>query len=195
MKNLTSKKTIVWITISFFFIHCGSKAFPDEQMRIDFTLANIFKSVASKDSISFSNEAGKKKLFIIEKIDSILTNRKNVIMAAKPYNNWKMTFTIVENGKALESKGVLFVNRDPTENRNSILIELNDFYYHADSLPKLRSDSLIIKNAVITNYYRVNPNGNFGKDYNVEALYIDEKNGFIGFEMKNGEIWSNDSIK
>lgn len=181
--------------IAILFIKCSSPAFPDEQMRIDPVLADIYKAVAAYDSIHFSNQNGNRQSIIIKSQDSTLQNSKGGFMNPKPYNIWIMNFEIPGYQKQQGQSIELFVHRNPTDNRNSFFITLPGFLYSADTLPPLSTDTCRLNNTFISNYYRLAPNGTFGIDYAISFFYIDRKKGFLGFEMKNGDVWVNERIK
>ena len=182
--------------VAMLLIKCSSPAFPDEQMRIDPVLADIYKAVAAYDSIHFSDQRGKRESIIVKNRDSILTNSVGGFMDQKPYNIWKMDFEIPGYKKEpFRSDFGLFVNRDPTDNQNSFFVDLPEFYYFADSLPSPSLDTLNLNNVWISNYYRLTSNGTFGIDYAIRYLYINSQTGLLGYEMKNGDVWVNERIK
>ena len=181
--------------VAILLIKCSSPAFPDEQMRIDPVLSDIYKAVASYDSIHFSNQNGNRQSIIIRSQDSTLHNSKGGFMEPMPSNYWTIKFEIAGYQKKPEQGIALSVNRDPTYNRNSFFITFPGFMYFTDTLPPLSTDTCRLNNTNISNYYRLAPNGNFEVDSAISFFYIDRKTGLLGFEMKNGDVWVNERIK
>lgn len=174
---------------------CHTKKYSDDKLNIDPKFLTLFNSVLYKDTIRFKNASGKKKLFVIKSLDSVISNQKGWLINEEPYKLLRMNFReIGTDTTQLERENQIFVNKSPKNNENSLCIKFNNFYYYSDDiLPPLILDTLILINTKITNYYLFETSLVLKKPSDVKVLYMNKEKGFAGFKTLSGEIWINEN--
>ncbi|HVM86680.1 MAG TPA: hypothetical protein VMT76_00735 [Puia sp.] len=191
------KKTIFILFVAAILIEsCYTKVYPDDKLLIDPQFSSIFYSLIQKDSLQFSSSNNRSKMFIITKVDSIVSNEKGWFINEKPYK--LLQFEFREIGKdtvRLERQNEVFVNKNPEKNQNSIAIQFNNFYYHDTILPLLHHTTFNINNKKFTDYFMFETSLHPENPDDVKVLYINVSQGFLGFETLSGEIWVNNVIK
>ena len=172
---------------------CVSKVYPDERLAIDPIFMTLFNSITQKDTFSFWNAVGNRKVFVITKVDSIISNEKGWFINEKPYKLLMMSFR--ETGKDtvdLQRSNEVFVNKDPGKNLSSMVIQFNNFFFD-DTIPPLpHHDTLNLNGKKFTNYHLFETSSSLKNPNDVKVLYITLPNGFIGFKTLSGEIWVNE---
>lgn len=173
---------------------CFSKVYPDERLAIDADFLAIFNSISQKDTFSFRNTTGGRKTFVITRVDSVTSNKKGWFINEKPYKLLIMNFKeIGMDTTYLERRNEIFVNKDPATNTNSLCIKFNNFYSCGDTmLPRLNHDTISLTNRKVTDYYLFETSPGLKNPNDVQDLYINVSNGFVGFKTSSGEIWVNE---
>jgi hypothetical protein len=167
------------------------KVYPEERMEIDPEFSAFFYSLIRSDSFSFINEIGERKLFVINNVDSIISNTKGSFINERPYKTLIMNFS--QYGKDtvhLYRSNDAFVNIYPDNGINSLCIKFNNFYFIKDSvLPQTIEDTLLFNGQIISNYYLLKTSLNLKHRDDVEFLYISIPRGIFAFTTLSGEFW------
>lgn len=167
------------------------KVYPDESLEITPEFSAFFYSLIRRDTFSFINGIGERKLFVVNKVDSIISNTKGSFINERPYKILIMNFK--EFGKDtvhLRRTNEVFVNKYPDNGINSLCIKFNNFYFIKDSvLPQVSRDTILLNGQVINNYYLLETSLRLDNGDDVEFLYISIPEGIIGFTTLSGEVW------
>ncbi len=181
----------VLIVLLIIGIGCSTKAVPDEELNIEPTYLALFNSVSNRDTISFENATGKIKAFVIANVDSIIRNEKGGFINELPY---KLLFInlreISGDTTRLDRPNRMYVNRDPTNNKNSFYVEFENMSYITHSLSEdFRTDTIGILGRKYTNYYFFAAKNELKRVDDVEQLYMTISDGILGFKTLSGEWW------
>ena len=174
-------------------LSCVSKVYPDEKLAIASNFLAIFNSVKQKDTFSFRDTTGRRKTFVITKVDSIISNEKGWFINERPYKLLRMNFKETGNDTVnLERSNEVFVNKDPEKNINSIVIQFNNFFFDDTILPPLHHDTLSLNEKKITNYYLFETSLSSNNPDDVKVLFLNVPNGIVAFKAFSGEVWLNE---
>jgi hypothetical protein len=176
------KMVLLIITVILSEYSCVTKFYPDEKMNIDISFLRIFYALSKVDTFRFVNTHGVQKEFVVTDVDSILSNSKSWFINQGPYKEMYMDIKQVgEDTTSLIRPNRIFVNKNPTTNKNSISIEFNNFIYFDTILPNCNRNIINIKGKYIINYYIFETILD-ASDESVRSLYISPEEGIIGFK-------------
>jgi hypothetical protein len=196
MMEMIHRYVILMLVIFTFVMigSCVSKVYPDKRLAIAPDFLALFSSVTQKDTFSFRNASGNRKVFVITNIDSIIRNGKGWFINERPYKLLRMNFReIGDDTTRLERENEIFVNKYPDNNISSLYIKFNNFYYHRDTvLPGINHNMAGLNNEKITDYYLFETLLGLKGPNDIKTLYINGAKGFLGFKTQSGEIWMNE---
>jgi hypothetical protein len=174
-------------------VSCVSKAYPDRRLAIDPDFLAIFNSVIQKDTFSFRDLIGRRKVFVITKVDSITSNERGFFINERPYKLLRMSFKeIGADTTYLERRNEISVGKDPVALVSGITIEFNNFYFGDTILSKIHQDTISLNNKKITNYYLFETSLGLRNSNDVSILYINVAKGIVGFKTVSGKFWVNE---
>jgi hypothetical protein len=172
---------------------CSIKAYSDEKFAIAPNFLSLFNAVIEKDTIHFSSSNGGNKIFVITKVDSIISNRKGGFINERPYKVIRAYFReIGTDTTLLERATEIEAAKDPQLLISGITIHFNNLYFSDTLLPLLHHDTLDLNAKRFTNYYSFETSLNLKNPDDVKVLYISVPKGFLGFKTLSGEIWVNE---
>jgi len=176
---------------SAFISSCTTKAYNDEELSFAPTYLNIFKALTKKDTIYFLNAAGESKTFVIPNIDSTVRNVKGGFMNDAPYKSIRFTLKQIGNDTCfLERGNLIFISKNPTTNKTSIGIQINNLFFNDTVLPPIRKDILDLNTKKFSNYYSFATSLEPKRLQDIRILYVDTIQGFLGFKTFSDEIWT-----
>src|SRR5437764_584745 len=149
-------KTVMFVLllVAISFEGCYTKVYPDQRLAINANFLSLFNSIIRKDTIRFNSSNGVNKIFIITKVDSIISNRKAWFINEAPYKLLRSTFKeIGKDTVHLERENEIFVNKNALKNQNSIVIKFNNLFFDDTILPLLHNDTLTLNAKRFINYY------------------------------------------
>jgi hypothetical protein len=173
---------------------CYRKVYPDKKLAIDPKFLSLFNAVIKKDTIRFNGSNGNSKTFIITKVDSIISNRKGLLINERPYKVLRTYLKeIGTDTTALERANEIEVAKDPELLVSGITIHFNNLYFSDTILPRINYDTLNFNNKRFTNYYLFETSLGLKNPDDVKVLYISVPKGFLGFKTLSGEVWVNEA--
>ncbi|HET9825993.1 MAG TPA: hypothetical protein VFP87_11695, partial [Chitinophagaceae bacterium] len=156
---------------------------------IDPKFLSLFNSIIQSDTIRFNSPTGNNKTFVITKVDSIVSNRRALLINERPYKVVRAYFKEVgPDTTLLERENEIEVAKDPQSLTSGITIHLNNLYF-SDTILDLHHDTLYLNLEKFTNYYLFQASLKLKNPDDVKFLYIDVPNGFLGFKTLSGEVW------
>jgi len=172
---------------------CVSKVYPDDRLAIDPAFSALFNSVVQKNTFSFRDTAGNRRVFVITKVDTIISNEKGWFINERPYKLLSTNFREAgQDTVDLDRGNEIFVNKYPDNNSSSIVIQFNNFYFNDTILPPLHHDVLNLNGKRLTNYYLFETSLEFKRPNDIKDLYMNPAKGFLAFKTVSGEVWINE---
>ena len=189
--NMNQKAKFCLSMVLIFITHsCNTDFYPTEKLKIDSSFLQLFNSVSEKDTFTFENSIGSKKVFLITRIDSILRNKKGWFTNSAPYKELWLSFKeIGYDTTLLERPNMLLVHKNPTTNTNSIVIAFNNLHYSSNKLPVINHDTITANMGKINDYYFFETKLWSEDSRSIKELYMSPQKGFIGFNTMAGEVW------
>lgn len=112
-----------------------------------------------------------------------------------PIDKWHGV-TINGNTKdttSIDYKNLIQITKDPIENKTFFVFDFKDFYTASETvLGILNTDTLILNEKKITNYYEINHGFPERVKYstNIETLIWTDKEGLTAYKNKAGDWWT-----
>jgi hypothetical protein len=188
---MLSRIILLLLVISVQFIEfCATKAYPDSMLEIDEPFKTLFYSLASKDTFLFRDSSNNSRMFIITKVDSVVTNTKDGFMSQEPY---KLLQIELRQKQVVihfpDTSDMVFVNKYPRTGVTSLHIEIGNYWYSVDdSLPTaIREGYNDTNDATFRLITSVPDLLKYPED--IREMYVSVRKGFIGFITLAGEKW------
>jgi hypothetical protein len=162
-------------------------------MAIDPHFSSLFYSVIKGDAMRFVSLNGRRKKFVIAEVDSIISNSKGWFINESPYKLLRLKFKeIGKDTVHLQRENEMFVNKDPANSKNSVVIQFNNLFFD-DTILRPHHDTLNVNLTRITDCYSFETSLRLKNPDDVESLYISVPKGLLGFKTLSGEIWVNET--
>jgi hypothetical protein len=174
---------------------CTRKYVPDEKLAFDPKFREVFTAFTLKDTLRFQGTSGRIKTYVIA-LDSITENTKGWFINGAPYKLLRLNFQ--EIGTATPTarrENVVWVNKNPLENNNTIHVGFNNMWHLDTLLQEPNSDTIILNDKKFTNYYsfnsRIAPQPDDDAKYNDDAytVFVSITKGFFGYKTNSNECW------
>ena len=176
--------------ILIFYCGCETQAYPDERISIDKSFVSFFNLFTSSDTLVFWNSKGLNKRFVM-KIDSSKLNKQGWFINGGAHNRYSCRFREIGSDTiTLKRENEVSVSKAPESNLNAFSVQFGNLFHNDTILPRLHNATIVLNNKPLVDYYLIKTTLTSSKDDDLEELYISPINGFFGFKMHSGEIWT-----
>jgi hypothetical protein len=174
-------------------ISCEWRKYPPEKYVIGQKYRDMISSFKAGDTLKFRDDKGNLSLYLIQKIDSTLHDKRGFINM-KEYKDIVIACHELTNARpGFEDYNLITIVKTPEIDSTGLNLRLRDFYSIDTTFPfVLKNDTVIANNFSFTNYYSFRPR-NYAeqKDSNsVTEIYMTNQDGIVAYKCLNGIWWT-----
>jgi hypothetical protein len=175
-------------------ISCQWRKYPSEKYIIPQKYRDLISSFRAGDTLKFQDNKGIFSLFLIQRIDSTLHDKRGYFINMKEYKDISIACHELTNARrGYEDYDIIVVVKDPETNSTGFNLRLKDFYSIDTTFPFiLKKDTVTANNLSFTNYYFFRPNNRTEqKESNsVTQIYMTNQDGIVAYKCLNGVWWT-----
>jgi hypothetical protein len=176
-------------------VSCQWRKYPSEKYVIPQEYRDLISSFKAGDTLNFQDDKGNLSTFLIQRIDSILQDKRgDFFITKKEYKMISVACHELTNARlGYEDYDLIVIVKVPETNSAGFNLHLKDFYSIDTTFSfVLKKDTVTANNLSFTNYYIFKPQNHAEqKDSNsVTQIYMKNKDGIIAYKCLNGVWWT-----